>query len=319
MPSGFRSRFSVPSNSALGPCRSASLAFQHFSFSSVLSEITPLILTYNEAPNIERTLSRLKWAWDIVVVDSFSTDETCDLVRKLPQARLVQRAFDNHTAQWNFGLEQVRTPWVLSLDADYFLSAELVQELHRWRPEPGVVAYFARFRYCVAGRPLRGSLYPPRAVLFRRDCCRYVDGGHTQVLAINGASGYLRNRIDHDDRKPLDRWLREQDRYARLEAEHLLNVAMRPAETPRTDGRKASASAANSCISALPRYRVSSPLSFADRIRRKIVFAPLLVFFYTLLGKGLILDGWPGWFYVWQRTYAEALLSLRLMEEKLKR
>jgi len=42
------------------------------------------------------------------------------------------------------------------------------------------------------------------------------------------------------------------------------------------------------------------------------------VFFYTLIGKGLILDGWPGWFYVFQRTFAEILLSLRLMEEKLK-
>jgi hypothetical protein len=49
------------------------------------------------------------------------------------------------------------------------------------------------------------------------------------------------------------------------------------------------------------------------------VFAPFLVFFYTLLGKGLIFDGWPGWFYVFQRTYAEVLLSLRRIEQKLSR
>jgi glycosyltransferase involved in cell wall biosynthesis len=289
----------------------------------MLAQITPLILTYNEAPNIERTLSRLKWAKDIVVVDSFSTDATCDLVRKLPQARLIQRVFDNHAAQWNFGLDQVNSPWVLSLDADYFLSHALVQELRSWTPRQGVVAYFARFRYCVAGRPLRACLYPPRAVLFRRDRCRYVDGGHTQVLAIDGASAYLRNRIDHDDRKPLDRWLREQDRYARLEAEHLLKAERpkpRKLETEEQEARvgQGSAGAAAFGIWASPPLRLCSPLSFADRVRRAIVFAPLLVFFYTLLGKGLILDGWPGWFYVFQRTYAEVLLSLRLMEAKLK-
>ena len=61
-----------------------------------------------------------------------------------------------------------------------------------------------------------------------------------------------------------------------------------------------------------------SDLSWPDRVRQWIIVAPALVFFYTLLGKGLILDGWPGWFYVFQRTVAEMILSLRLIEEKLK-
>jgi glycosyltransferase involved in cell wall biosynthesis len=127
----------------------------------MLSQITPLVLTYNEAPNIERTLSRLKWAKEIVVVDSGSTDETCDLVRKLPQARIVRREFDSFAQQCNFGLQQIRTPWVLSLDADYFLSDELVRERQAWSPKHGVAGYAVRCRYCVHGRPLRASLYPP--------------------------------------------------------------------------------------------------------------------------------------------------------------
>ena len=272
----------------------------------MLAEITPLILTFDEAPNIERTLSRLKWAREIVVIDSFSTDETCDLVRKLPQTTLVQRKFDNHTNQWNFGLEQVRTEWALSLDADYMLSGELVEELEALPEAPAVQAYFARFKYCIHGRPLRGSLYPPRAVLFRRDSCRYVDDGHTQVLRVKGASEFLRSWIYHDDRKPLDRWLREQDRYARLEAEYL---TAGPRDYGTTGLRDHGTTG--------PRdYGTTGP-RLADRIRRKIVFAPFLVFFYTLLGKRLIFDGWPGWFYVVQRTYAEALLSLRLLEKRL--
>ena len=148
-------------------------------------------------------------------------------------------------------------------------------------------AYFARFRYCVFGHPLRGTLYPPRAVLFRKACCQYVQDGHTQQLQIEGQTGLLENVIDHDDRKPLSHWLWAQDRYAKLEAAKL-------AETP------------------------AAALTLPDRLRRKIILAPFLVCFYTLLAKGLILDGWPGWYYVFQRTLAEMLLSLRLLEEKLK-
>jgi glycosyltransferase involved in cell wall biosynthesis len=97
----------------------------------MLDQITALILTFNEAPNIERTLSRLKWAREIVVIDSFSTDETCDLVRKLPQARILQREFDSFAQQCNFGLQHIGTEWVLSLDADYLLC-------NRARTWPGI-------------------------------------------------------------------------------------------------------------------------------------------------------------------------------------
>ena len=58
-------------------------------------------------------------------------------------------------------------------------------------------------------------------------------------------------------------------------------------------------------------------MTWPDKLRRKMVVAPFLVFFYTLLVKGLILDGWPGWFYVFQRTFAEIMLALRLLEKKL--
>jgi hypothetical protein len=54
-------------------------------------------------------------------------------------------------------------------------------------------------------------------------------------------------------------------------------------------------------------------LNFADKIRKRVFFAPPVIFVYLLFVRGLILDGWPGWFYVLQRTLAETLLSLRLL------
>ena len=101
----------------------------------MIDEITPLLITYNEAANIGRTLEKLTWASRIVVIDSGSTDKTLEIVRKYPQAEIIQRPFDDFAAQCNFGLAQVKTEWVLSLDADYELSDKLVAELYDLRPE----------------------------------------------------------------------------------------------------------------------------------------------------------------------------------------
>jgi glycosyltransferase involved in cell wall biosynthesis len=252
----------------------------------VLNQITPLVLTFNEAPNIRRTLEKLAWAQNILVLDSFSTDETPGIVRSFPQARVVQRPFDSFARQCNFGLEQITTEWVLSLDADYVLSAELIDEIKSLQPPSSVAGYSARFKYCVGGHSLRASLYPPRTVLYRRKMAQYRDEGHGHRVQMQGTVAALRGFIFHDDRKPLDRWIDGQKRYARLEAQHLL-----------------AASAAE--------------LNLADRLRKGIVPAPFLVLFYTLFVRGLVLDGWPGWFYAWQRTFAEVLLSLRLLEARM--
>jgi glycosyltransferase involved in cell wall biosynthesis len=255
----------------------------------MLDQITPLVLTFNEAPNIGRSLQRLTWAKEVVVMDSFSSDDTLAIARSFPNVRVVQRAFDTFAEQCNFGLDQIQTPWVLSLDADYILSEELIRELAELstlNSELSTSGFSSRFRYCIHGRPLRASLYPPRTVLYRKEKARYHNEGHGHRVQIDGPVNQLSGWIDHDDRKPLDRWFNEQLRYSAREAEHLL-------QTPLAE------------------------LNRPDRIRRRIIFAPALVFFYTLFGKGLILDGWPGWHYVLQRTVAELLLSMRLLEQKL--
>lgn len=252
------------------------------------TEITPLILTWNEAPNIGRTLEKLTWAKRIVVVDSFSADETEAICRRFPQVEFVQRKFESFADQCNFGLTLIRTPWVLSLDADYVLSDGLVSELQSMPSVSHLAGYSVRFVYCVCGRPLRASLYPPRIVLYRREQARYRDDGHCHRVQIEGEIGNLRGTIYHDDRKPLSRWLQMQDRYATLEARKLLT-------TP------------------------PAALTWPDRLRRQVWLAPGLMFFYTLLGKGLLLEGRRGWYYVFQRTLAETLLALRLLEARLER
>lgn len=95
----------------------------------MLEQITPLILTYNESPNIQRTLEKLTWAKQIIVIDSYSTDETLDILSNYPQLQVFQRKFDSFANQCNYGLEKIPSSWVLSLDADYVLGDELVNEI----------------------------------------------------------------------------------------------------------------------------------------------------------------------------------------------
>ena len=249
----------------------------------MLEQITPLILTYNEAPNIAHSLAGLSWAKEIVVVDSFSDDETVEIARSFPQVRVVQRAFDCHRNQWEFGFKgtAISTPWVLALDADYVVTNELVAELEQLQPDPDIAGYRANFIYCINGKKLRSGIYPPVTVLYRRDAASYIQDGHTQRVAVEGTTGELRAPLLHDDRKSLRRWFNSQKRYTELEAQKLR--AADPAELNR-----------------------------ADRLRRWRVVVPPAMLVYCLIVRGGIFDGWQGFYYAFQRTTAELMLAVNL-------
>ena len=246
------------------------------------SQITPVILTRDESPNIGRTLEHLRWADDVVVVDSLSTDDTAAIARSFPNVRLFERPFDDHASQWNFAVSQAKTDWVLTLDADYIVTEALVREIDALESRADIAGYEARFVYAVHGHPLRASLYPPRTVLLRRWCFEFYLDGHTQRTRITrGEVRQLREPIVHDDRKSFAAFLERQKRYARSEARKL-----------RSADRQT--------------------LNAAARIRKLRVIAPLLVVPYLLFGKGLILDGRAGARYVAERFIAEWMLAIAL-------
>lgn len=255
--------------------------------------ITGLILTLNERENIARSLAALpKWI-GVLIVDSGSTDETVEIAQSAhPSATVVTRPFDSFAAQCNFGLSQIETEWVLSIDADYILTPALIAEIAKLAPPAGVAGYTAGFNYCIHGHRLRHTVYPPRTILYRRPLAEYHDEGHGHRVHIRGAVLLLNGKVEHDDRKPLSHWIRSQDRYLAIEARHLL-------------GRRNSEGGTR-----------KKELNFQDRLRLRIFFAAPAMFLYLLFARGLILDGWPGWYYVFQRTIAEMLLSLRLLTER---
>jgi glycosyltransferase involved in cell wall biosynthesis len=252
-----------------------------------LHAITPVVITFNEEPNIARTLERLTWARRVVMVDSGSTDATLELARRFPNVVVVHRKFDAHATQWNFavGATGVDTEWVLALDADYIFSDAFVEELAALEPRPSVAGYACAFAYCIDGVPLRGSLYPPVTVLFRRARGHFIQDGHTQRIVLDGEVERLRTKALHDDRKSMARWLTSQANYAAQEAAKI--AAARPSE-----------------------------LSWADRVRLVPGVAPLAVALYAGVVRGCLLDGKPGLAYIGQRTIAESILMLELLKRR---
>jgi len=251
----------------------------------MLDQITPIIATYNEAPNIKRTLDALRWAKEVLVIDSFSDDETLEICASFDNVRVIQNKYNGPTEQSNFGLAQdINTEWVLSMDADYIVTHELHAELDRLTPSADVKGFEVGFIYLINGRPLKGSLYPPRTALYRRKSAHYERDGHTQRVVIDGLVLSLKQKMQHDDRKPYPRWLASQRKYARQEAQKLSGADWRT-------------------------------LSWPDRLRYWGV-APVAVMPYTLIVKGLVLSGYAGFEYTWQRVVAEVYLQIARLNLK---
>jgi len=245
----------------------------------MLNNITPIILTYNEEPNLARTLSALDWAPEILVIDSYSNDATLNICESFANVKVIQNRFTTAADQCNFALGQtINTEWVLSMDADYIVTTDLREEISALVPNDDVKGFEVSFEYLINGSALKGSLYPPRTCLYRRSSANYYQDGHTQRVTIDGYVTPLKHRMQHDDRKPYKRWLASQKKYARLEADKLAHKNWRE-------------------------------LSWPDRSRYWGI-APILVVPYTLFVKGLIINGWSGIEYTWQRFVAELVLQI---------
>jgi hypothetical protein len=168
------------------------------------------------------------------------------------------------------------------------LSDELVAELKTLQPGPKVNAFSVEFIYCLNGKPLRSGIYPPVEVLYRASAAKYAQDGHTHRVMVQGDVETLSSKIFHDDRKPLRRWLQSQVKYSELEARKLLSSN-------------------------------DQQLSFADRVRKWQLVAPLGVMMYCLVLRGGLLDGWAGCYYAFQRGIAEFMLSLHLISARVTR
>lgn len=248
-------------------------------------DITPLILTYNEEPNIERTLNSLRWAGQVVVLDSGSTDGTERIARSFDNVSWQTRPFDKHQTQWEYGIHRtgIETEYVLSLDADYEVPSEFVKELAetfmpgRW--DGGLTS----FVYSFYGHPLSGSVYPAQYRVFKRSAVRVSQLGHTQVFAVEGRTYNFRTRLIHDDRKPLERWVSSQLAYQVLNEEILASGGTR----------------------------------WRDHLRRFAIMPPIMALLAYFRAGGPF-RGAAAARYAYERAVCESLLAIRVLNTRLR-
>ena len=146
------------------------------------------LITLNEAANLPRTLASVRWANEIVVVDSGSTDATLEIARDAG-ARVFHGAMERLCRAEKFGHRHATGDWILSLDADEEVSPELAREIQALLAgEPAFTAYRIPRLNHFLGRPLRhGGYWPdPKLRLFRRGAARFQSGPSTRPCVPTG-------------------------------------------------------------------------------------------------------------------------------------
>src|SRR5216683_4001496 len=143
-----------------------------------MAKLTVLLPTFNEAEKLQNCLESVKWADEILLVDSFSTDQTIEIGLRYG-ARMVQHEYINSAKQKNWAIPQCQNEWVLQIDADERLEPELQEEIQNLLklPPPDIDGYVMRTKNHIMGEWIKVmGLYPSyRLRLFRRDAGRFQD------------------------------------------------------------------------------------------------------------------------------------------------
>ena len=188
--------------------------------------LTVLLPVFNEELHVARCLeSVVGWADRIVVVDSFSTDRTCEIVRSFADrgVELVQHAYEGPADQKNWALDQLGldTEWVLFLDADEWVTPELAREIQeRCRTESEVAGFLVNRRIVFFGRWIRhGGWFPNWNLrLLRRGRGRYEQRRVHEHVQVDGPVERLAGHLVHEDLRDLTHMIAKHNRYSNLEA-----------------------------------------------------------------------------------------------------
>ena len=195
--------------------------------------VTAVILTFNEEQHLARCIASVQAvATDVVVVDCYSTDATLDIARA-QGARVLQHAWLNHAAQFNWALTQLGadTEWVLRIDADEVLTPALTEEIRTRLPGIGPEidgVYWGR-RMTFQGRLIRhGGVFPVRVLrLFRHGRGQCENRWMDEHIKVAGPTADFAGEMIDDNLNSLTWWTDKHNRYASREAVDLLNLEYR--------------------------------------------------------------------------------------------
>jgi len=185
-------------------------------------KVTAIIPTYNEELNIRPAIESVLWADEIIIVDSFSTDKTVEIVKEYEQCTLVQHEYENSAAQKNWIIPQAKHEWIVLLDADEWLPDPLINEIKGILNRDSIEekGFWMNRINKFMGHWVKYSGWQNDAVirLFHRDFSVYeTKRVHAEVLC-DGKVGRLRHKIMHDTYKDFSTYLKKLDTYSNWKA-----------------------------------------------------------------------------------------------------
>ena len=192
-------------------------------------DVSVVIITKNEANNIEGALESVRWVKDIVVVDSGSSDETIEIAKRYTD-RVTTRTWEGYGAQKNYATGLAAHDWVLSLDADETVSPALAKEIQElMRSAPPMQGYRIPRTTHYLGRWIRSTdWYPDRPLrLYDRRVAKWNDRYVHESVRINGRVGVLRSELYHYSYRDVAEHLTRMNRYTTLSAAQMMSDGQR--------------------------------------------------------------------------------------------
>lgn len=192
--------------------------------------LTAIILTYNEEKHLPRCLDSVQQVADqVLVIDCYSSDGTVEIAGARG-AKVVQHEWTNHATQFNWALDQLPdgTDWVMRIDADEYLTPELVAEIRDRLPSisDDVDGVYVNRRMTFGGRLIRhGGVFPIQVLrLFRYGRGRCENRWMDEHVIVPGKTVNFSGELIDDNLNSLTWWTEKHNRYASREAVDLLNL-----------------------------------------------------------------------------------------------
>lgn len=261
-----------------------------------------LILTKNEQGNIRDCLESVAWCDDVVVLDSLSDDDTCEIAKEMG-ARIFQRPFDDFGSQRNHALDEIKFKhrWVFHLDADERFNEALRKDCERVIEEDVHSAYFVPNKIIFLGRWIKHcTQYPyPQVRLLKIGEVRFMKAGHGQKedTATRGV-GHIHTAYDHYNfSKGIEDWLAKHNVYSSQEVDSAENMG------------RCSLGALFSG-DAMVKKRAMKSLFVRMPCR------PWFKFFYLYIVKLGFLDGYPGLVYCRLQMMYETMIEMKRAEKR---
>lgn len=188
-----------------------------------LTKITAIIPTFNEESNIEKALESVQFADEVIVIDSYSTDNTIDIVKK-SSAKLLQRKFDDFSSQKNYAISKASHDWIFLLDADERVSGSLQNEiLTTVNSAATLSAYYIYRKSFYKNKDVHFSGWRKDKVirLFKKTENTYQGKVHEKILT-KGKVGFLQEKIAHYSFRNYNQFKNKLKKYAKLQAKELM-------------------------------------------------------------------------------------------------